>query len=78
MVEVVVAFAQSDKSGDDMIARRIAVVEGLVTEPVSKTVDAEGGLLDEEDTKDARIHQATYPIVPEDAGNARREDKSHD
>jgi hypothetical protein len=27
----------------------IAVVEGLVAEPVGKRVDAEGGLLDDED-----------------------------
>ena len=36
MVEVVVAFTDSDKSSDDMVARGVLVVEGSVSEPVSE------------------------------------------
>ncbi len=49
MVEVVVPLPEGDESSDDVVAGRVAVVEGLVTEPVSQRVDAEGGLLDKED-----------------------------
>jgi hypothetical protein len=44
----VVALAEGNKSGDDVVSRRVAVIEGLIAEPVGQAVDAEGGLLDEE------------------------------
>lgn len=49
VVKIVVAFPKSDKSGDDMVARGVAIIEGLVTEPMSERVHAERGLLNEED-----------------------------
>ena len=78
MVEVVVAFAEGDDGRENVIARRVAVVEGLVAQPVGEAVDAEGGLLDEEDAEDAGVDEATQPVVPEQAGDAGREDKTHD
>jgi hypothetical protein len=51
VVEVVVALTKGNKGGDDVVPGRVAVIERLVTEPVGKRVDAEGGLLDEEDTE---------------------------
>lgn len=78
VVEVVVTLAESDKSSDDVIARRVAVVEGLITEPVSKRVDAEGGLLDEEDAKDTSIDESTFPVTPAETSYDTREKKTHD
>lgn len=76
VVEVVVALTESNESGDDVIPGRVAVVEGLVTEPVSKRVDAEGGLLDEEDAENARVDESTLPVTPaqasDNAGEANR------
>jgi hypothetical protein len=59
VVEVVVTFAESDQSGDDVVTGRVAVIKWLITEPVSERVDTESGLLDEEDAEDASVDEAT-------------------
>lgn len=46
MVEVVVTLANGAKSSDDMVSRRVLVVEGLLTKPVGKRVDTESRLND--------------------------------
>jgi hypothetical protein len=78
VVEVVVALAESDERGDDVVSRRVAVVEGLVTEPMGKRVDAEGSLLDEEDAEDTGVDEATFPVVPEETSDSRGEDQTHE
>lgn len=78
VVEVVVALAEGDESGDDVVAGAVAIVEGLVTEPVGQRVDAEGGLLDEEDAEDAGVDVATPPVTPAETGNESREDQAHE
>lgn len=72
-----VSFAEGDEGGDDMVSGRVAVVEGLVTEPVGKGVDAEGGLLDEEDAEDAGIDESAHPVAPSETADERREDETH-
>lgn len=69
VMEVVVTFTESDKSSDDVVTRRVAVVKWLVTKPVSQRVDAKGCLLDEEDSKNSSIDESTPPISPAEAGN---------
>jgi len=64
VVEVVVSLAKGNESSDDMVTRRVAVVEGLVTEPVGQGVDAEGGLLDDEDAEDTAVDVAAEPVTP--------------
>ena len=44
VVEVVVTFADSDESGDHVVARSVLVIEGSLAEPVSERVDAESRL----------------------------------
>lgn len=78
VVEVVVALSERDKSRDDMIARRVSVVEGLVTEPVGQGVDAEGGLLHEENAQDAGVDEATPPISPAEPSDEAGEDHAHE
>lgn len=78
VVEVVVALAESDKRSDDVVPGAVAVVEGLVTEPVGKRVDAEGGLLDEEDAEDTGVDEATHPVVPAKTRNDGGEDQAHE
>lgn len=65
VVEVVVTLTESDKGSDDVVPGAVAVVKGLVSEPVGKRVDAEGSLLDEEDAEDTSVDEATLPVVPE-------------
>jgi hypothetical protein len=78
VVEVVVSLAESDQGSDDVIPRRVSVVKWLISKPVSKGIDAEGGLLDEEDSKDASIHKSTKPVTPAEASDQAREDETHE
>jgi hypothetical protein len=77
MMEVVVTLAEGEESSEDVVTRRVAVIEGLVTEPVSDRVDAEGGLLDEADTEDTGIDETAEPVTPAKTSDEGREDKSH-
>jgi len=75
VVEVVVTLAKSHESSDHVITGRVAVVEGLVAEPMGKRVDAEGGLLHEEDAEDTSVDEPALPVIPEQTGDSRREDQ---
>ena len=77
-MEVVVTFAEGHESGEDVITRGIAVIEGLVAEPVGEGVDAEGGLLDEEDAEDTGVDEATEEVVPSKTTKEGREDEAHE
>ena len=44
MVEVVITFANSCKSSDDMVAWGVFIIERCLSEPMSKGVHAKGGL----------------------------------
>lgn len=78
VVEVVVALTQRDQRGDDVVAGAVAVVERLVAEPVGERVDAESGLLDEEDAEDAGVDEAAHPVTPAETCNQGREDQTHE
>ena len=78
VMKVVIAFTESDESGDDVVAGRVAVVKWLVAEPVGERVDAEGGLLDEEDTEDASIDESAKVVAPAETSNESGEDKAHE
>jgi len=77
VVEVVVSLTESDKGSDNVVTGRVAVVEGLVTEPVSQRVDAESGLLDEEDTEDTGVDESTEPVTPAKTSNEHGDDQTH-
>jgi len=77
VVEVVVALTKSNESSDDVIARRVAVVERLVTEPVGKRVDTEGGLLNEEDAENTSVDESTLPVTPAETSYDTREEETH-
>jgi hypothetical protein len=78
VVEVVVTLAESDKRGDDVVPGAVAVVEGLVAEPVSERVDAEGSLLDKEDAEDTGVDETTLPVAPAEASHGGREEQAHE
>lgn len=77
VVEVVVALTKSNESSDDVVPWAVAVVKGLVAEPVGKRVDAEGGLLDEEDAEDTGVDEATHPVTPAETSDSGWEDETH-
>jgi len=61
-----------------VVARRVTVVERLVTEPVRKRVDTEGSLLDEEDAQDTAVDETSLPVTPAETGNNGGEDEAHE
>lgn len=73
-----VTLSESDKSSDNVVTRRVAVIEWLVTEPVGQRVDTEGGLLDEEDSEDTSVDESSHPVTPSETGNEAREDHAHE
>lgn len=78
VVEVVVSLTKSHESGDDVVSGRVAVVEGLVAEPVGQGVDAEGGLLDEADSENAGVDVSADPVTPAEAADESGHDEGHD
>lgn len=78
VVEVVVTFAEGDQCSDDVVTRAVPVVKRLLAEPVGKRVDAEGGLLNDEDTEDSSVDEATPPVTPAETGNQGGESQSHE
>lgn len=78
VVEVVVSFSEGDESGDNVITGGVAVVEWLVAEPVGKGVNAEGSLLDEEDTQDASVDESSPPVSPAETCDEAGEDHAHE
>lgn len=64
VVEVVVTFTEGDNGGDKVVTGRVAVIEGLFTEPVGERVDTESGLLDDEAAEDTGIDEAAHPVAP--------------
>jgi DNA replication initiation complex subunit (GINS family) len=78
VVKVVITLAKSDESCDEVITGRVAVIEGLVTEPVSQRVDAESSLLNEADTENASVNETTKPVIEHETTEAGGEDKTHE
>ena len=78
MVIIVVSLAKSDKGGEDVVSRGMSVVKRLVTEPVGKGVDAEGCVVDNDETADTCVIEPTSPIIPEQTGNSSGDEEAHD
>jgi hypothetical protein len=77
VVEVVVTFTKGDEGGNDVISRRVSVIEWLVTEPMGERVDAKGGLLDKEDSEDTGVDETAFPVTPAQTGDQHGEDEGH-
>ena len=61
-----------------MVTGRVSVIEGLVTEPVGKGVDAESGLLEETDSEDTGVDETAEPVAPTETSDDGRQDKGHE
>ncbi|KAI3484012.1 hypothetical protein L1887_53026 [Cichorium endivia] len=72
VVEVVVALADGDESGEEVVAGRHLVVKSGLAEVVSERVDAEGGVVHEEKSKHAGEEEAAAPVTPAQTGNKGR------
>lgn len=77
VMEVVVAFSKSNESSDDVVSRRVTVIERLVTKPMSQRVDTESSLLNEEDSENTGVDETTKPITPTKTCNETRKDHAH-
>lgn len=77
VVEVVVSLTKSDQSGNHVVTGGVAVIEGLVSQPVGQGVHAEGGLLDEEDTQNTGVDETTEPVTPAETRDQHGDEKTH-
>jgi len=77
VVEVVVTFSYGNESGNPVVLGRVLVVEGSVSEPVGERVDAEGRVVDEEETSGTGEEESSAVISPSESGDEGREDESH-
>ena len=73
-----ITFAEGDEGGNDVVTGRVAVVKGLVAEPVGEGVDAEGGLLDEEDAEDTAVDESAEPVTPAQTADQHGKDEAHE
>jgi hypothetical protein len=78
VVEVVVTLTKGDESSDDVVTGRVAIIERLITEPVGKRVDTEGGLLNEANTEDTSVDESTPPVTPAKTSDKSGESESHE
>jgi len=61
-----------------MVFGRVSVIEWLISEPMCKGVDAEGGMVYEDEPGDTSIVETTSPITPEEPGNSSRKEEAHE
>lgn len=78
VVEVVVAFADGDERGEEVVTRGDLVVERRLTQPVRERVDTEGRVVDKDKTEDSRVKEATAPVTPTETGDHGGEKESHE
>ena len=78
VVEVVVALTDGAEGGDKVVTRGVLVVEGLVSEPVSKRVDAEGRVVHKAQSSGTGEEESSPPVSPSESGNESREGESHE
>lgn len=78
VVEVVVTFTHRDQSSEDVVTRRVAVIEGLISQIMGQGVHAEGRLLNEEDSKDTSIDETTPPVSPAKSTDQSWENQTHE
>jgi len=76
-MEVVVTLSNRNKSSDPMVTRSVLVVEGSLSEPVSERVDAESGVMNEEESSGTGEEESSTVIVPSESSDQGREDESH-
>ena len=76
VMEVMISFSKSDEGSDNVVSWRVSVVKWLVAKPMGKRIDAEGGLLNEEDSKNACVDEAAHVITPAKTCNERWEDQT--
>lgn len=78
VVEVVVTLTDGAESGDKVVAGSVLVVERLVTEPMSERVDAEGRVVDKDESSSTGKEETTSPVSPSETGDHGREDETHE
>lgn len=78
VVKVVVTFTEGGKRSQGVVTRGAAVVKGLLANPVSKRVDAESRLVDNNETDDTRVDKAAHVVAPAETSHERGEEEAKD
>lgn len=78
VMKVVIAFAKGDEGGDEVVPRRMPVVERGLSEPMRERVEREYAVVDRAHAHRARVHVPATPIAPEIAGDRGRDREADD
>lgn len=77
VVEIVVALADRHERRNDMVSRRMFVIERRLTEPVRERVDAERRVMDKQQASGTGKEESAAPVAPSETGDSRGEDEAH-
>jgi hypothetical protein len=77
-MKVVIAFPERDQGGDQVVPRRMPIVERRLSEPMRERVEREYAVMHHAHAHRPRIDVPTLPVAPEIAGNRGRDDEAHE
>ncbi len=78
VVKVVIALAKGDERGDQVVPRRMPIVERRLSEPMGERVEREDAVMHRAHPHCARIDERAPPIAPETAGDRGRDGEAHE
>jgi hypothetical protein len=78
VMKIVIALAKGDEGRDQVVPRRMPIVERRFPKPMGERVEREDAVVHAAHPQRARIHPPAPPIAPEIAGNRSREREAHE
>jgi len=78
VMKVVIALAKGDEGGDEVVPRRMPVVERGLPEPMRERVEREYTVMDRAHAHRPSIDVPAAPIAPEVAGDRGRDRETHE
>jgi len=78
VMKVVIALAKGDEGGDEVVPRRMPVVERGLPEPMRERVEREYAVVDRAHAHRPSIDVPAAPIAPEVAGDRGRDRETHE
>jgi hypothetical protein len=78
VMKVVIAFPERDEGGDQMVPRRMPIVERRLSEPMRERVEREDAMMHQAHAHRSRVDVPASPIAPEITRNRGRDGEAHE
>jgi hypothetical protein len=78
VMKVVIAFPERDEGGDEVVPRRMLIVERRLSEPMRERVEREYAVMHHTHAQRPRVDVPAPPIAPEIAGNRGGDGEAHE